>query len=55
MLIAQLYRLSSLLRTWHQRSRSRRRLRELDAFMRRDVGISAEDAEAEARKPFWQS
>lgn len=53
MLMAQLYRLLDALRTWYQRSQSRRRLRQLDATLRRDIGVTAEDAHAEARKPFW--
>lgn len=55
MLLAHLFRLFNLLRTWHQRYRTRRQLRELDAFARRDISISAEDVDAEARKPFWRT
>lgn len=40
-------------RQW-QRHHTRRRLRDLDARLLDDVGISAVRAEREARKPFWR-
>ncbi|RAW08666.1 DUF1127 domain-containing protein [Halomonas elongata] len=40
-------------RQW-QRHYTRRRLRDLDARLLDDVGISAARAEHEARKPFWR-
>ncbi|MFM9270383.1 DUF1127 domain-containing protein [Halomonas elongata] len=40
-------------RQW-QRHHTRRRLRDLDARLLDDVGISAAQAEREARKPFWR-
>lgn len=39
---------------WH-RSRSRRALLNLDAQQLDDVGLSAEVARHEGRKPFWRS
>lgn len=42
-----------LLATWYQRHRQRHQLRELDDHLLADVGLSREQAVAEARKPFW--
>jgi uncharacterized protein YjiS (DUF1127 family) len=39
----------------YERQQQRRALRELDRHMLRDLGITREQAEAEARKPFWLS
>jgi uncharacterized protein YjiS (DUF1127 family) len=39
----------------YERQQQRRALRELDRHMLRDIGITREQAEAEARKPFWLS
>ena len=36
-----------------RRARTRRRLRELEPLMLRDIGITRLDAEFEASKPFW--
>lgn len=55
MLLVHLYRLFDLLRTWYQRHQTRQRLRQLDANLRRDIGVSAKDAEEEAGKPFWRA
>lgn len=55
MLMAHLYRLFDYLRTWCLRYRSRRQLGKLGACMRRDIGITAEQAREEARKPFWRA
>ena len=41
------------LRIWMQRHRQRQRLAELSLRMLNDIGITAEQAEHEARKPFW--
>ena len=44
--------------TWPRRASQRRHLAALaalDARLLRDMGISREDALAEARKPFWQA
>lgn len=45
--------LPALLRLWLQRARQRRRLATLDAHLLRDVGLTRQDALAEAGKPFW--
>lgn len=43
-----------VLTQWAQLYRSRQDLRDLDGHLLRDIGISPEDAEREARRPFWQ-
>ncbi|WP_255449581.1 DUF1127 domain-containing protein [Shimia ponticola] len=43
-----------VLTQWAQLYRSRQDLRDLDSHLLRDIGISPEDAEREARRPFWQ-
>lgn len=40
---------------WAKLYRSRQHLRDLDAHLLKDIGISPEDADREARRPFWQS
>ncbi|MEM1302503.1 MAG: DUF1127 domain-containing protein [Pseudomonadota bacterium] len=40
---------------WAQLYRSRQHLRDLDAHILKDIGISPEDAAREAQRPFWQS
>ncbi|WP_246053851.1 DUF1127 domain-containing protein [Halomonas halmophila] len=50
-------RLTGWRQTWRrqrQRHHTRRRLRDLDARLLDDIGISAARAEHEARKPFWR-
>ena len=42
------------LKAWTARRRQRRALAALDARLLRDVGLSAEDAAEESRKPFWR-
>ena len=42
-------------RTWRERSRTRRSLRNLSLRMLDDVGIEPGDAMAEANKPFWRA
>jgi uncharacterized protein YjiS (DUF1127 family) len=42
------------LQAWAERTRQRRQLAGLDEHMLRDIGISREQAMAEAGKPFWQ-
>lgn len=39
---------------WHERSRQRRVLMQLDDRLLSDIGISRSEAETEARKPFWR-
>ncbi len=50
--LAALITISAL---WIARSRQRRQLLTLDDRMLADIGISSADADAEARKPFWQA
>ena len=38
---------------WYRRSQQRRQLKELDARLLKDVGLTIEQAEFEASKPFW--
>ena len=40
---------------WHSRAAQRRHLRELDARLLSDMGISRSDADQESRKPFWRA
>ena len=47
--------LSERVKVWYQRAHQRRQLAQLDARALRDVGISREQAAAEAAKPFWQA
>lgn len=42
------------LQHWHERSRQRRQLLELDERLYRDIGVTAEEAWQEAGKPFWR-
>lgn len=39
---------------WMELAESRRRLRQLDERMLRDIGVDRADAEREARRPFWE-
>ncbi|MDZ4134623.1 MAG: DUF1127 domain-containing protein [Paracoccaceae bacterium] len=41
--------------TWENRRQSRKALGRLDAHLLRDIGLSSQDATAEAAKPFWQA
>ena len=50
----QLTRALCTLNHWHERARQRRQLARLDAHQLRDIGISCEQALAEARRPFWE-
>jgi uncharacterized protein YjiS (DUF1127 family) len=45
--------LRALLRAWLARSRQRAQLAELEPRMLRDIGVSADAARHEVRKPFW--
>lgn len=47
-------RVGETLRVWRQRIEGRRRLRELDEALLKDMGISRTDALREAAKPFWK-
>ncbi len=43
------------LMTWQERLSERANLRDADAYLLLDMGISAQAAEREASKPFWVS
>jgi len=43
----------NVLLQWQERATTRARLRDLDARFLDDVGLSAQEAYREARKPFW--
>lgn len=45
--------LGALLTHWRRHIRTRKQLKHLDARMLRDVGITREEADAEASKHFW--
>ena len=45
--------LTASLATWRARERQRRDLGRLDARLRRDIGVTAEDVARELRKPLW--
>lgn len=38
---------------WQERAEQRQALSELNGHMLKDIGVSAADADREARKPFW--
>ena len=40
-------------KVWAERSHQRRELLELDEHRLRDISLTREQAEAEARRPFW--
>ena len=52
--IEQIVQDPGVLLTWYQRAHSRRQLATLESHRLNDIGISAMDAAAEARKPFWK-
>ncbi len=43
----------NMLLIWQERATTRASLRDLDGRFLQDVGLSAEQAYTEARKPFW--
>jgi uncharacterized protein YjiS (DUF1127 family) len=43
-----------LLLDWQERARQRRRLREMDDRLLRDIGLTRADVELEAAKPCWR-
>jgi hypothetical protein len=45
--------LTAAINTWNERRRQRLRLRELDEWTLKDIGITREEADGEVRKPFW--
>ena len=44
-----------LVRLWSERYRTRRHLRELDSYRLEDIGLTRQQAVAEAKKFFWQA
>jgi uncharacterized protein YjiS (DUF1127 family) len=54
-MVAALARAFEPVLIWQERDKQRRALAELDARMRRDLGLSRADVEREARKPFWRA
>lgn len=48
-------RLLATIATWQQRYELRRHLLEMDAHLLDDIGMSREQAEREAAKPFWRA
>lgn len=52
---AALSRLVCVLQLWNGRAWQRQQLAKLSPEHLDDIGVSADDASAEAAKPFWQS
>jgi uncharacterized protein YjiS (DUF1127 family) len=50
-----IHSVSDLLARWLDASRSRQTLDHLDEHMLRDIGITRDEAQREARKFFWQA
>jgi uncharacterized protein YjiS (DUF1127 family) len=46
--------LAHLVLEWQARARERHALANLDAHMRRDVGLTESDIQREIDKPFWR-
>jgi hypothetical protein len=46
-------RLLVVMGDWSERSRQRRQLHELDDWLLQDLGLTRQEANIEARKPFW--
>ena len=40
---------------WHVHARTRRDLRDLEPHLLRDIGLTADQARTEAKRPFWDS
>jgi len=43
-----------ILLAWYRRAQSRIALSKLDAHLLNDIGVSAQCADVETRKPFWK-
>jgi len=54
-LLALFLRFLLTLQTWHDRSRQRQRLSQLDEHLRRDIGLTRADIERETAKAFWEA
>lgn len=49
-----LFRAAVVVAAWEARHRTRKALTRLDAHLLRDIGLTTDQQEAEAIKPFWQ-
>ncbi|MEG3618483.1 DUF1127 domain-containing protein [Magnetovibrio sp. PR-2] len=54
LMVRELARAVVTLKTWMTRSRSRRHLAGLDAYLLDDIGLTKAQAVRESEKPFWQ-
>jgi uncharacterized protein YjiS (DUF1127 family) len=54
-LLEPLHSLQESLHDWQRRARERERLSQLDAWTKRDLGLSDDDVAREANKPRWQA
>lgn len=52
--VSMLARFKHTLLTWMERSRSRRQLAEMPAYLLRDIGLTEADRYQETVKPFWR-
>lgn len=52
--LSPLRRLTRIARVWCRRAERRRLLATLDIRLLHDIGLRADDALAEARKPLWR-
>lgn len=50
-----LARIIETVSAWHERSRERHALAQLNAWQRRDIGLSPETIDSEINKPFWRA
>lgn len=53
LMVRELARAVATVKTWTQRSRSRRQLTQLDAYLLDDIGLTKADVARESEKPFW--
>jgi uncharacterized protein YjiS (DUF1127 family) len=54
MLKCRFVNLFTVVSTWHERAHQRRQLLELDDRLLADIGISRDQAQARASRPFWR-
>lgn len=52
---AQRFSIFAMLGQMHQLARQRRALAALDPHLRKDIGVSVEQAKNEASRPFWDA
>ncbi|SEW24700.1 protein of unknown function [Cognatiyoonia koreensis] len=45
----------AMLRQMHALARQRRALADLDAHLRADIGVNAQEAQKEAKRPIWDA